>query len=141
MIKVRQGVFETNSSSTHSIIIVEDDDYQTWEKGEKFFIEATGKFVDKEEAEKLKNEIRFDYLKDCIKNEQEKIRIIEAIQKNRLIEEIDEMIEEDGYYAPDLPISYNEFCNEKGEFEEQDYNTYITKNGDKIHIFCSYEYN
>lgn len=135
MIKVRQGVFETNSSSTHSIIIVEDDDYQAWKRGEKFFIEDTGKFVDKEEAEKIKNEIRFHYLKECIKNEEEKNRIIEAIQEDRLIEELDEIVKEEDLI---FPMNYDEFCNMENEYEEQDYNTYITKNGDKVHIFCSY---
>ena len=135
MIKVRQGVFETNSSSTHSIIIVEDDDFQAWKRGEKFFIEDTGKFVDKEEAERIKNEIRFDCLMYNISNNKD--RIIEAIEEDRLIEELDESIEEDGDYIFYLPMNYDKFCNIDRDLE-QDHNTYTTKNGDKIHILCSY---
>lgn len=135
MIKVRQGVFETNSSSTHSIIIVEDDDFQAWKKGEKFFIEDTGKFVDKKEAEKIKKEIRFDCLMYNISNNKD--RIIEAIEEDRLIEELDDSIEEDGDYIFYLPMSYDKFCNIDRDLE-QDYHTYTTKNGEKIHILCSY---
>ena len=135
MIKVRQGVFETNSSSTHSIIIIEDDDFQAWKKGEKFFIEDTGKFVDKKEAEKIKKEIRFDCLMYNISNNKD--RNIEAIEEDRLIEELDESLEEDGDYILYLPMSYDKFCNIDRDLE-QDYNTYTTKNGEKIHILCSY---
>lgn len=34
MKQVRYGVFETNSSSTHSLCIISKDDYMRWEKGE-----------------------------------------------------------------------------------------------------------
>lgn len=30
MIKIRRGVFETNSSSTHTIAIMNDSDYENW---------------------------------------------------------------------------------------------------------------
>ena len=34
MIQVRYGMFETNSSSTHSIFIVTEEEYENLEKGE-----------------------------------------------------------------------------------------------------------
>jgi hypothetical protein len=34
MIQVRNGVFETNSSSTHSICICTKSDYEKWKNGE-----------------------------------------------------------------------------------------------------------
>ena len=43
MIKIRYGVFETNSSSVHSLIMCSDNEYQ--------------KFVD--------NELLYDYWNDC----------------------------------------------------------------------------
>lgn len=33
MKKIRQGVFETNSSSTHSLVIVAEEDYDAWRTG------------------------------------------------------------------------------------------------------------
>lgn len=32
--QIRQGVFETNSSSEHSLAIVSNDDFERWKKGE-----------------------------------------------------------------------------------------------------------
>lgn len=36
MLQVRQGVFETNSSSTHSITIVPQSDFDKWKNGEVY---------------------------------------------------------------------------------------------------------
>jgi hypothetical protein len=36
MRQIRQSVFETNSSSTHSITIVSKEDYENWEKDNLF---------------------------------------------------------------------------------------------------------
>lgn len=36
-IQVRRGVFETNSSSVHSLCICSADDYDRWKNGELFF--------------------------------------------------------------------------------------------------------
>lgn len=58
--QVRQGVFETNSSSTHSLIICSKDDFDKWERGEVFWLGSdwhelgTNKsFVTPEELEEL----------------------------------------------------------------------------------------
>lgn len=39
MKQIRYGVFETNSSSTHSITMCSNDDYRKWERGEVFFLQ------------------------------------------------------------------------------------------------------
>lgn len=36
MIQIRQGVFETNSSSTHSITIAPESDFNRWKNGEVY---------------------------------------------------------------------------------------------------------
>ena len=36
MIQIRQGVFETNSSSTHSITITSESDFDKWKNGEVY---------------------------------------------------------------------------------------------------------
>jgi len=41
---VRCGVFETNSSSTHSLTICSDEEYTRWEKGELYW--SYGDFVE-----------------------------------------------------------------------------------------------
>ena len=37
MIQIRHGVFETNSSSTHSMVVCSDEDLAKWEKGELLY--------------------------------------------------------------------------------------------------------
>lgn len=37
MLQVRQGVFETNSSSTHSITIVPQSEFNEWKNGDTYF--------------------------------------------------------------------------------------------------------
>lgn len=39
--QVRRGVFETNSSSTHSLTMCMKSDYNRWNNGEGFFIQET----------------------------------------------------------------------------------------------------
>lgn len=58
--QVRQGVFETNSSSTHTLTICSKDDFNKWEKGEVFWVDndwdklhTDKKFVTPEELEEL----------------------------------------------------------------------------------------
>ena len=40
MLQVRQGVFETNSSSTHSITFASQSDFDKWENGEVYLNEG-----------------------------------------------------------------------------------------------------
>lgn len=58
--QVRQGVFETNSSSTHTLTICSKNDFDKWNHGEVFWLDndwgklQTGKsFVTPEELEEL----------------------------------------------------------------------------------------
>lgn len=37
--QVRQGVFETNSSSTHTLTICSKEDYEDWKHGDKFWLD------------------------------------------------------------------------------------------------------
>ena len=46
---VRAGVFETNSSSTHSLTLVSLEDYEAWERGEKVWDRYNGDLIQKTE--------------------------------------------------------------------------------------------
>lgn len=50
MIRVRQGVFETNSSSTHSITMCMKSEYELWQKGCLFCDEWGEGLISKEDA-------------------------------------------------------------------------------------------
>ena len=45
MKQIRVGVFETNSSSTHSLTIVSEEEYEKWKSGELIFNHNDGELV------------------------------------------------------------------------------------------------
>lgn len=47
-VQIRRGVFETNSSSTHSLVITTQDDFTKWKNGEVYLDKDTGDFVDED---------------------------------------------------------------------------------------------
>lgn len=47
--QIRRGVFETNSSSTHSITMCSNKEYEKWENGEVLYWEDRDKFGTREE--------------------------------------------------------------------------------------------
>lgn len=48
---VRRGTFETNSSSTHSITMCKESDFDKWKNGEMYWDRWNEQLVSKEEAE------------------------------------------------------------------------------------------
>ena len=44
-ISIRQGVFETNSSSAHAIVIMPEEDYETWQN-EKSYLDLSDELDD-----------------------------------------------------------------------------------------------
>ena len=54
--QIRRGIFETNSSSVHSLTMCTREEYKKWENGEVLFWKNRGKFYTREEIiEELKN--------------------------------------------------------------------------------------
>lgn len=62
MIQIRRGVFETNSSSTHSITMCMKSDFDEWKNGHIYYNEGyPGKqFVQKDEAFELLRSDKWD---------------------------------------------------------------------------------
>lgn len=60
-IQVRQGTFETNSSSTHSLVLCKTDDVKEWRKGNKYFCFDENKFYSLEEGNARREEILNQY--------------------------------------------------------------------------------
>jgi len=51
-IQIRRGVFETNSSSVHSLTICSKEDYEKWESGELLYSRWNDCFVEATEENK-----------------------------------------------------------------------------------------
>lgn len=116
---VRKGVFETNSSSVHSLTIVPDDEkYEGFVKGEMFLSENEDRFFTKEEV--IFNMTREDW---CDKTRDE----FEAMSD----EEFENEAADCEYYSLE---KYNNMC----EYYEQFLNEFITPSGDKMVVFGYY---
>ena len=141
MKKTRNSIFETNSSSTHNMVVVEDSDLQKWKNGDLFYVEDGNRFVSKYEKEDILSSIYGKLLMSLSQDSSYKEEIIEAINNNKVKEYLAEKMS-DGYWdSYDKPLSFDEWrniweCRELAEDDEE----FITKNGDKIHIFCQYGY-
>jgi hypothetical protein len=111
MKSIRRGVFETNSSSTHSMTICPKEDYEAWQKGKVLFNENDNTFLTKKEAIKeLGLEQEFDEE-----------------------DSIEESLMDEGYYTYD---QYQDRENDLEPFVE----SYTTKGGETIVIFGAYGY-
>lgn len=60
-VQIRQGVFETNSSSTHAISICSKTEWEDFEQGKMYYNIEEDRFLPKEEAEQRNAEIRKHY--------------------------------------------------------------------------------
>lgn len=133
--QIRRGVFETNSSSTHSLTMCSEEEFEQWKKGEVLFDPwGSEKFVkpsnlsddDKKYAaqdyENQKNEFSKDWseLSDSAKEKY----YLKYAQENNIIDEDAKTYEE-----------YLEDC-----YLETFVNRYTSKSGDRIVAFGRYGY-
>ena len=61
---IRQGCFETNSSSTHSITLCMESEFEKWKNGELYWNRWDEKLVPKEEVEKEFAKIREEFISE-----------------------------------------------------------------------------
>ncbi len=116
-IAIRRGVFETNSSSTHSISICSKEEYDKWKAGELLYDDnyrAEKQFITREEAIKKLKESK--YYKD-----------LDYSNKD----DLDEALEEKEFKTLE-----KYFDNNLESFEK----TFTTKSGEVIIAFGLYGY-
>lgn len=108
MESIRRGVFETNSSSTHSLTMCSESEYDKWKKGELFFDRWSDEFVEKEVVEKEIEKMKKDF--------EEEYKDREWEDDDEKQEYLEEYLNEDKQY-----YSYDEFWN------EIEYETFVQK--------------
>lgn len=116
MKQIRVGVFETNSSSTHSLTLCSGEEYEKWVKGEILFEKYSGKFVE---------------LSEVVKDVEVKDEVIEE-------DDVYPEDEEGARYDKDGDRLYT-----KDEFwdsvdMESFHEEYVTKSGEKVVAFGYY---
>ena len=128
---LRLHTFETNSSSTHNMIIIPDEEYAKWENNELFYIMydwgKSAELIKKNNGRRLYN-----------KQELEDAGLFDDMPKP-------EDYNKEYQYEDDYNdwLRDNDFitCEQWDDRElEADHTEYTTKNGDKIHILCEYGY-
>lgn len=112
MLQIRRNVFETNSSSTHSLTICTEEEYESWKRGEVYWSRWSEEFVSKEEVEE-------DFKKSKKRNPD-------------AYETLDDYLYDEGLYGFDRYDSDIDM-----EIYEKHYQT---KSGDKIVAFGYYGY-
>ena len=61
---IRRGTFETNSSSTHSITMCKESDFDKWKNGEMYWDRWNESLVSKEEAEKEMAKLKEEFISE-----------------------------------------------------------------------------
>ena len=123
---IRYNVFETNSSMTHSITIMETDMYQEWIKDDNLcYDENSLSLISKSERNQLvKNNIIYD-----------RKRFHPELLLNKITDEEIENELINRYY--DYPMTYSEYKDSIDDYEV-DINEFTTKSNDKYTIICYY---
>lgn len=134
MRQIRKNVFETNSSSTHSLTMCTKEEYDNWKNGKLLFDSYYKKFVssleltkaDFEKAENNYESHKQKYQKNwnqLTKEEQEEYTL-GYIKENKSMDEI---------------VTYPEWLDRNG-YLDTFYKEYITKNNERIVTFGAYGY-
>ena len=121
---VRLGTFETNSSSTHSITMCMESDYEKWKNGEMYWHRWNDELVSKEEVEEEMAKLRDEFIADNPDFDE---------NNEEWKEKLEQYINEDKTY-----YTYEEF----NDYDYIEYETYVDKyntpNGDTVVAFGYY---
>jgi hypothetical protein len=124
MRQIRKGVFETNSSSTHSITICSGKDYEAWQNGELYWSRYSDRLISKEEFEekfkKWMNE-RYPNVDD------------ETLETERPTY-IEEFCEEEEF------LTAEQYDDQIGSYYEEFQTSYTTASGEEVVAFGYYGY-
>lgn len=145
--QVRQGIFETNSSSTHTLTICSKDDFDKWKHGEVFWLDndwgklqTSKSFVTPEELEELTEKY----------NEKEQKRI-DAGDKYAHVLDVDKVLNErrdyDSYYdsywdterSALEAYTMDDWYQRNGDLETYE-RTFTSPSGDEMVAFGAFGY-
>lgn len=117
----RFNTFETNSSTTHALVIVEGEEQnKLWNEG-KLYVDWDGNIYTEEEVEANFEAEKEDYIKNHAYSEEDSN-------------------DEEYIFKEWLNYSNLYNCDNWHEELESECNTYTTKSGDTIYIHCAYGY-
>lgn len=127
MFSIRRNVFETNSSSTHSITILTEKQWENWNTGKVFKWNGYSREWPDDKAFATLDEIIDFYSKTS----PEVVEKIKDIQEGK-DEEYGGITE----YLDDLDDFIS--TDQRSDYLEEDVTTFTTPSGDKMIAFCKY---
>jgi sucrose-6-phosphate hydrolase SacC (GH32 family) len=123
---IRANTFETNSSSTHSMVILTEEQEKLFNSGELYF--------------------KSDWEDDIITKEERNQIILKSIELTNweIIPDLSEEENIDMYLSEcddryGLPISLDQWC--ESDYLESSSENYTSPSGDKLVIYAKYGYN
>ena len=126
--QIRRGVFETNSSSMHAIVMCMESDYDRWQEGNLYLFTGSGWcYPDNNKPEKN----HFYTREEAIEFEKTDKYVREDVNWTDE-EEVNEILRENEFY--DYEYFWNEYCEDYETFEE----TTTTPNGERVVAFGYY---
>ena len=128
MIQIRQGVFETNSSSTHSITIAPESDFNRWKNGDVYLND--GWWSSSNDPNKDKTFLTKD----------EAINLLGSYEYYKRNEDLNDMNDKelnDVFRDWDIYTFENYWDDYLEDYETH----YTTEHGDNIIVFGQYGYN
>ena len=129
--QIRCGVFETNSSSTHSITMCMDSDYDRWEEDELYLYTGSGwSYPDGNKPEK-----NHFYTKEEAIAFEKTDKYVSKDTDWTDEDTVNDILHENEFY--DYEYFWNEYCEDYESYEE----TMTTPNGENIIAFGYYGYN
>ena len=149
MLLIRNGVFETNSSSTHCLSMCEKSEFEKWVNGELYYDEDSDSFVDDNaKNNKIKEKIIFDLCEYTTDKKYKYKNKIYSDDKDMYTEEnlqgiTQEQIDDYLDYGDlwEIPLSYKEW---EANIENRNYESFYQEkeisNGDKVVAFGYYGY-
>ena len=135
MRQVRRGLFETNSSSTHSLTMCSGDEFRRWENGELLFDRWNEEFV---EASSVKTGHNMDKVKETYEEVRGNLwKNFDDLTEAEIADFCEEYFEED---------DDNQYVTYEWYFDHYEYyfdtfeDSYTTKNGDEVVCFGYFGY-
>lgn len=118
MKNIRYGVFETNSSSVHTLVLCSEEDYDQFRNGQKLFDFFSDSLITMDEAiEHLKHSLGEEYIEELLL-EEDKSEFLEVLEN-------EDMLLYEDYF--DRIEDYDNF-----------YSSYKTEHGDVVVAFGFY---
>ena len=147
-LQIRQGLFETNSSSTHTITIVDAEDFENWEKDKVWYNTGEDDFLPIDKAIDANIKIlEHDFLEDGNKlpeSFKEKYRELKnfelAYEETQDDFDFDFDYDDIRWEWESFYLSREAWRDSNDEYEDYD-ESYTTKHGDKVVAFGYYGYN